>query len=84
MNWNYRIVRYPDGRAFALHEVYYDENGKPLAMTVDPATFVAVAEDSPETVIEALKMALKDAENSPVFDPPKEWFNKEGNDEDHI
>lgn len=45
--WNYRVVRtihravWPDGReteeeVWAIHEVYYDENGDPSAVTTEP------------------------------------------------
>ena len=32
MSWSYRIVRHRDG-TLALHEVYYDEGGRPYAYT---------------------------------------------------
>lgn len=41
MNWNYRVLRrtfIEDGEAkeyYGIHEVYYDEEGKPKCCTVD-------------------------------------------------
>lgn len=72
MTWNYRLVRtvFEDEEYFAVHEVYYNEAGEPIMMTERPATFGG---DSPEEAIQALEMALKDAQSRPVFTPPKEW-----------
>lgn len=44
MHWNHRVVRrkyeYNDGKyveyCYAIHEVYYDEDGKPDTMTKEP------------------------------------------------
>ena len=36
MSWNYRVVQRED--LFAIHEVYYDEAGKPAAVTADAMT----------------------------------------------
>lgn len=33
-SWNYRVLRYSDG-SLGIHEVYYDEGGKPSMCTVD-------------------------------------------------
>lgn len=33
MSWNYRVVR--DIGGLTIHEVYYDERGKPNGMTID-------------------------------------------------
>jgi len=58
MTWNYRIIRSqdPDGsECFALHEVYYDGEGRPETYTERPCGFVG---ESPEAVRGALEMAL--------------------------
>jgi hypothetical protein len=70
MTWNYRIVRRSrDGHAwFALHEVYYHPDGRPQAITVDPAQFVADVEEGHEGIIRALQLALADARSRPVLD----------------
>jgi hypothetical protein len=44
MSWNYRIVRHPNGD-LALHEVYYDEAGRPDGVTAAPVGFAADAEE---------------------------------------
>jgi hypothetical protein len=63
--WNYRIVRHGDG-TLTLNEVHY-EGGRPVAMTEDPAGFVASADEGPAGIVEALRLALKAAEK-PVLD----------------
>lgn len=75
MTWNYRIVRKQglDEEYFEVHEVYYNEAGEPVGMTENCATFGG---ETPEEVIQALELALRDAQSRPVFTPPKEWDNK--------
>ena len=34
MSWNYRVIS--KGERFAIHEVYYDEDGSPESCTVFP------------------------------------------------
>ena len=70
MSWNYRIVKYPDGGGYGLHEVHYDDNGKAKNMTESPAAFVGETEHE---VIRSLRMALNDAINLRVFKKPSEW-----------
>lgn len=41
MTWSYRIVKKDD--SFAVHEVYYDDDGNPEMVTVEP---VGVAGDT--------------------------------------
>lgn len=41
--WNHRIVMVKDENGadvFGVYEVHYDDAGKPIARTVEPATFV--------------------------------------------
>ena len=70
MTWNYRIVRHADGSGFGLHEVYYNEAGEELRMTVEPVTFFS---DTAEGVREALILAKMEATRRPVFDEPQDW-----------
>ena len=37
MSWNYRVIKHAE-QQFSIHEVYYDEEGKPHSMTVDPVS----------------------------------------------
>lgn len=76
MTWSYRIVRRRDGGHLALHEVYYDGDGKPWGMTENPVTFVADADESPSAIIMALRFALRDAD-WPVLDEPEVWPGRE-------
>jgi hypothetical protein len=70
--WNYRIVKYNDGSGFGLHEVMYDEAGLAWAMTESPATFVASADDGAQEVVDALALALDDANKREVFEEPED------------
>ena len=38
MTWNYRVVKSVNAgeTTYGIHEVYYDDNGKPVSCTVDP------------------------------------------------
>lgn len=71
--WNYRLVKYADGSGFGLHEVYYDDDGNPDAMTQDPIGFQCDLEEGAETISEMLAQALEDAVRKPVFDEPEHW-----------
>jgi len=70
-HWNYRVVRHPPGVGgateewFALHEVFYGEDGEPIGITENPVSFGG---DTPEEVAESLEMALRDARERPVLD----------------
>ena len=43
MTWNYRIVAIPweDETEYAIYEVYYDDDGKPIARTEQPVGCIA-------------------------------------------
>lgn len=78
-HWNYRIVKYRPGvkvapgaseDCYGLHEVYYNSKGEPWAMTSDPRGFIG---ETPEELIDALNMALRDAQERPVLEEPEEW-----------
>ncbi len=46
MTWNYRVVRKTEtgydklGEYYGIHEVYYDDDGKPEMVTVEPVGIV--------------------------------------------
>jgi hypothetical protein len=67
MTWNYRIVRHTGGDEpwFAIHEVYYDDEDAPTAVTTEP---VCPGGDTPDEVIAALEQMLTDARTRPVID----------------
>lgn len=73
MTWNYRIVRYADGKGYGLHEVYYNRAGEPVSMTESCATFGCDADDGPHEIIKGLQIALNDAKSRPVLDEPAQW-----------
>ncbi len=60
MTWSYRVIRHADGH-YAVHEVFYDERGVPTAMTQEPISFLADADEGPEAIVTALHRALEDA-----------------------
>jgi len=66
MVWNYRVIKYADGR-FGLHEVYYDDDGIPTGRTVDPMLIVDADEGVP-AIIRELEMAVGDVKNRTVLD----------------
>ena len=74
MTWNYRIVKYSKRKNaedwYGIHEVYYDNDGNPMGMTVEPVSFGG---ETSEGVIEALEMALKDAKEHSIFEEPENW-----------
>ena len=57
MTWNYRIVKTPDG--FSIYEVYYNEDGEPVATTVNPTLdFFCEAPDEEQEELEIIKLAF--------------------------
>lgn len=73
MEWNFRIVRYHDGSGYGLHEVFYNDDGVPVSMTEKPDGFAADPDEGPESIIEQLDAARRDAVNQPVLDEPEKW-----------
>jgi hypothetical protein len=76
--WNYRVVYHPPSKYMvgkkefdrkeylAIHEVYYDKDGKPNSMTVDE---IVTGDDGEESLI-ALKWILEhqlEALNKPIL-----------------
>lgn len=57
--WNYRIVRVADPCVeYNLYEVYYDDTGRPVARTRNPAT---LGGDTEQEALDAVKNAFEDA-----------------------
>jgi hypothetical protein len=67
MHWNYRVLRHEDG-TLALHEVFYDEDGKPSMYTTEPISFAVDADEGLSALTESLERALRDAKERPVLD----------------
>lgn len=61
MKWNYRVIAFMDkeGPYFRIHEVYYDENGKPTAYMRRPAGVESESPDGMIWVFEQMKKALE-------------------------
>jgi hypothetical protein len=69
MTWNYRVLRYTDG-TLALHEVFYDDEGRPNGYTARPISFAVDADEGHDGLIQSMKMALGDAIERPILDVP--------------
>lgn len=73
MSWNYRLMKHkepdPEDTWYAVHEVFYTDEGKIWAWTENPITFVA---DSKEEALRVLDMIKKDVENQEVLDADME------------
>jgi len=67
MTWNYRVVkkRYEDTELvfFGIHEVYYDEEGKPNLVTQEP---IDVSGESVEDLLDIYE-TMKEAFRKPVL-----------------
>ncbi len=67
MNWNYRLIYHPSGKYkigkqefdrgeyLAIHEVYYDDDGNPDSMTIDP---IVTGDDDGTDSLESLRWVL--------------------------
>jgi hypothetical protein len=67
MTWNYRAVRYANG-CIGLHEVFYDDAGKPMQRTEAAVGFAVDADETVEDLIRDLEMAIADLRRLPVLD----------------
>lgn len=75
MTWNYRVIRSkPDANGehyYAIHEAYYDEDGKPHSITQNPVSVFSETFDGLREELNLMLVALKEPileENS--FEPP--------------
>lgn len=67
--WNYRVIEFvtpsiegaPEARWRAIHEVYYDENGRPSGYTESPAVIgwdTDEGDSAPFSILERMSVAL--------------------------
>lgn len=65
MSWNYRLIIHDDGELenqwIGLHEVYYDDQGYVTFWTLGPVEFVTTLDEGQDSIVESLRMALRDA-----------------------
>lgn len=66
MSWNYRVLRHEDGR-LAVHEVFYDEAGRPRSHTARPVCFSVEAEEGVTALVRSLLRAARNARTLPVL-----------------
>ena len=74
MSWNYRFVKHPDD-TYGIHEVYYDDDGHPTGMTVDPiclGPFDYEEKDPRDAVLLELNNIMMGACKD-IFIPPEHW-----------
>jgi hypothetical protein len=74
MSWNHRILAHKDGDEmyFEIHEVYYDEDGKPISYTTDGANVGSESLDGIKWVLDKMKKCV----NKPILsadDFPNEY-----------
>lgn len=65
MSWNYRVMSLDGGKSFGIHEVYYDDEDKPKAYTLNSVR--AFGESIEELKIDISRM-LK-ATEKPILAP---------------
>lgn len=71
MTWNYRVLkqRHKDGSwSYGVHEMFYDERGKPIAFTEDP---VGPGGTSLRELHEDLRCMLRDVRGRKAIDAEK-------------
>ena len=83
MTWNYRIIKRKCSETgevyYGLNEVFYTEQGKLMAYSENDE----VIGDTPEEIIQTLKMMLKDAKkNQPII--TQEDFYKKDKENDTV
>jgi len=72
MTWNYRIMRHRQEQAewFAIHEVYYNEQGTPVSVTQEPIRILCGDDEGeePQAIIKSmLETMLRDVQQ-PILD----------------
>lgn len=83
MGWNHRVIVTEESviggdnqLEFALHEVYYDKQGKPNGLTKNPSRISGESLEALEWYIDKMKLALE----KPILWGDHRWpqeFNKE-------
>jgi len=62
MSWNHRVIRrkFPNGEVlWAIHEVYYDDDGKPNACTENPIPIREYSVKDIGKTLKRIRRALK-------------------------
>ena len=55
--WNYRVLRHSDG-SVAIHEVFYDDRGKPHRCSAEPTGFISESVEGLTSTLELARRAL--------------------------
>ena len=78
MTWNYRLVKHNDG-THGIHEVFYDDDGNPDGMSMDPirlGSFDYEDEDPKTEMLAELEMIRAGVEKG-IFEEPSHWNDGE-------
>lgn len=65
MTWNYRVLDH--GTHWAVHEVYYHDDGSVMAWEEEPATFSTDPQLGMADIVLSLERALSDARRRAVL-----------------
>ncbi len=68
--WNYRVIEFVDpkeGQWRAIHEVYYDDNGKPEGYTAIPAQLLAFHDSGESRDLRWILDRMREALDRPVL-----------------
>ena len=68
--WNYRVIEFIDpneGPWRSIHEVHYDEKGKPTSYTEEPARVVSFDDGGNERELSWVLDRMRDALGKPVL-----------------
>lgn len=65
MTWNYRVILHQIGENtddwyYALHEVFYDDDGKPNGWTSDAIDFTCGHDEGVMGLVRSMELALSD------------------------
>jgi hypothetical protein len=81
MTWNYRIIKRKCSETgevyYGLNEVFYTEQGKLMAYSENDE----VIGDTPEEIIQVLKMMLKDAKKDQPIITQEDFYTKDKEDD---
>ncbi len=69
MGWNYRVMRQEADGSLFVHEVHYDDEGRPLFYSARPTTFGVPDGDDLTGLVRNLLRAARNARTLPVLEP---------------
>ena len=77
MTWDFRLVKHTERKPrrvwYGVHEVFYNDAGKPMGMTQDP---VSIDGESVKDALGYLEMIRRDLKRLPILDDQKTTWAK--------